>query len=93
VFAGLVDLDTAERRPRGNVFELMAAHRGLGIDHGTTTPDMGWEKPDYPYILSVIRPWKSDRTADGAATQAAPIRARSPADPSASVRRRYTRPV
>jgi hypothetical protein len=84
---------TVERRPRGNVFDLMAAHRDLGIDHKTTTPDMGWEKPDYPYILSVIRPWKSDRAAGGSATQAVPSRVRSPANPSASVRRRCTRPV
>jgi hypothetical protein len=59
---------TAEKRSRGNVVDLVAPHAGLGIDHTTTTPDMHWERPDYPYILSVIRPWSDDRAADSAAT-------------------------
>jgi len=57
---------TAERRSRGNVVDLMAAQRNLGIDHRTTTPDMGWERSDYPYILSVIRPWPVERASRGA---------------------------
>jgi hypothetical protein len=59
---------TAEKRSRGNVVDLVAPHAGFGIDHTTTTPDMHWERPDYPYILSVIRPWSDDRAAGGAAT-------------------------
>jgi hypothetical protein len=57
---------TSEKRSRGNVSDLMAPHAGLGIDHRTTTPDMGWEKPDYPYILSVIRPWPMEPGSRGA---------------------------
>jgi hypothetical protein len=49
--------ETGERRFRGNVFDLMAPHAPLGIDHRTTTPDLGWGRPDYTHILSVIRPY------------------------------------
>jgi hypothetical protein len=56
---------TAEKRSRGNVVELMAAHHDLGIDHKTTTPDMGWERPDYSYILSVIRPYQEPGRSRG----------------------------
>jgi hypothetical protein len=55
----------AEGRFRGNVSDLMAPHTDLGLDH--TPPQMHGERPDYPYILSVIRPWPAEAASSAVA--------------------------
>ena len=55
---GIVIPETAERRFRGNVSALFDAHErsGIVIDPDTTTPEWYGERPDYPHILSLLKP-------------------------------------